>query len=65
MPYWRLWFFKAPVTFCGFWGPNGLFRNGFVQFGHPYIFIIHGSVLFAGIAGKKKKAVEVGTLKRE
>lgn len=26
---------------------------------------IHGSVLFAGIAGKKKEAVEVGTLERE
>lgn len=52
--------------FWGYWRPLGLFINGLLQFDHPYIFNLHGSVLFAGIAGKKKKkAVEVGTLERE
>lgn len=48
-----------------FFGALCLLINGLVQFGHPYIFILHGRVLFAGIAGKKKKAVEVGAEERE
>lgn len=48
-----------------FGGLSGLFRNDFVKFVHPYMSYRHGSVLFAGIAGKKKEAVEVGTLERD
>lgn len=53
------------VALSGVQGPSGLFRKDLVQFEHPYIFNINGSVLFAGIAGKKKEAVEIGTQKRE
>lgn len=54
---------KGPFLALG--GLSGLFINGFVKCVHPYMIYIHGSVLFAGIAGKKKEAVEVGTLERE
>lgn len=51
---------------AGFWGLSRLFRMSSDPFDHPYIFILHGRVLCAGIAGKKKKeAVEVGTLGKE
>lgn len=58
-------FLRPKGSFPGVGGFSGPFKNGFVHFDHPYIFNIHGSVLFAGIAGKKKEAVEVGTLVRE
>lgn len=34
------------MAISGFWGLSGLFINGLVQFVHPYILDIHGSVLF-------------------
>lgn len=65
MGYWRLCLFRAQRAIFRFGGHSGLFRNDFVKFVHPYMSYRHGSVLFAGIAGKKKEAAEVGTLERE
>lgn len=65
MAFWSIWLYRVKRVNLGVLGPSGLFINGLFQFDHPYIFNLHGSVLFAGIAGKKKKPVEVGTLERE
>lgn len=46
MSFWSLCIFEAKVAISGFWGLSGLFINGLVQFDHPYIFNIHGSVPF-------------------
>lgn len=46
-------------------GLSGLHAHGSVQSDHPYTFVIVGIFLFfAGIAGKKKDANEVGTVVR-
>lgn len=37
---------EAKWAIFGVFGLSGLFLNGLVQFDHPYIFNIHGSVLF-------------------
>lgn len=62
----RLFLIGAKKAISGVWGLYGPFLINFVQFVHPYIVNLHGSVLFfAGIAGKKKEATEVEPLERE
>lgn len=46
MVIWSLCIFGAKMAISGFQELSGLFKMSLVQFDHPYIFNIHGSVLF-------------------
>lgn len=59
--FWSLCIFRAQMAIIGVLGLSGLFRNGLVQFDHPYIFILHGSVLFLqGLLGRRRRLSRLG-----